>query len=337
MRKSMDFRILRHITFATFLVPFATTGHAQEGVLRVEVERKIDLDVTIEPQIISLVRSPVRVEYQSGPTLEIAITIDREIEIKSTEEFGLMGVLRFPYLNSGRSGGPTPNVTLYNGPFQVSALEEEGYEKLFTDAVQYSKTYHEHDIFQVTHWSKTTPAGPRIGTAISHVKIHSDARIDYASSVFRGAFDNPNLEPFNTPEWILFEDDPDGIAFEIDVDPPADAAQFEAVAQQYEEYKAAVRSRLSEVLSHLNEPRRLLNDEETEELFKAKIGETLSFSKTIKFDWFGEQKTVHVVVAATVADIDDPDGPTGQPTDFFESDEGWPYFPDVGDEWGVVP
>ncbi len=54
MCKSIDFRILHHIIFATFLVPIATTGHAQEGVLRVEVERKIDLDVTIEPRVLSL-------------------------------------------------------------------------------------------------------------------------------------------------------------------------------------------------------------------------------------------------------------------------------------------
>lgn len=356
MRTSIDFKILRRIILATLIIPFAANADAQEGVLQFEVERTIDIEVLIEPQIISLARAPVELEGQSdgvasaGGALDIVITPDHKIEEKaaagctgglfcafekattavegvateiekSTLEPEIVAV--FAGINAGtleeakqlHGDDTTMNVSFRNDPEAAAALAEAGYEDVGLHGLNY-----EGETFRMTRWSKYGGAGggPETGTATSHINIQSDANIDYESVAFRGAFVAP-----------------EDISFDLETT-SVEATRSETLANQFEEYKAAVRSRLSEVMAHLNEPRNLLNDDEMVALYNAKVGETIPFSKRINFEWFGEQKTVNVDIAATVRS-DAPSADLDDPLRFFEDAENWFLPPDAEDDATPLP
>ena len=124
--------------------------------------------------------------------------------------------------------------------------------------------------------------------ATATVNIQSDANLDYEAGAFRGTF------------AVL-----DDISFGLEGS--TGPSQSEETTRLFEEYKATVRDQLAQALVHLNKPRRLLSDEESESVFQAGIGETLNFNKKIIFDWLDGQKTANVSITATVIDIGYPD------------------------------
>ena len=177
------------------------------------------------------------------------------------------------------------------------------------------RCYHLNLLIQI----KTADEKEDYGTVSAQFSIRAGAEIDFGEATYEVKVEATGP-----------------IVFDLD-DEPEDPARRQQAIELFDEFKAGVIWQYETIIDELNIKRRLLNKKDLADLHALAAGEPLFINKMITIDWYDEQKTVNVTVAATVAGIDDPDGPTDQPMDFFESDEDWSYSPDAGDESEVVP
>jgi hypothetical protein len=326
MSQSANFVSRRLLAVCVTALFAAGNVAAEDSSATIRLYKDIAFDVSIDPDILTLNSKPETLGGESGGSLNIVITPDRKIGPPPCRGFACQiqtkvvdvmdgldqkiqnGVLTqfssdnaaaIETVKSSYGDDVASSESFNNDPAAAGALEADGYRNLMGGTYEY-----EGQTYLLTQWSKFSSSGG--ATATATVNIKSDSNLDYEAGVFQGAF--------ATVDEIDFSLDPE-------------AAASAETSRLYEEYKAGVRNQVTQALTNLNKPRRLLNAKETDAVLQAGIGETLDFNKRINFDWFDGRKSAAVSISVTVVDIDYPDGQMNPASDSTESDYDWLYSP----------
>lgn len=345
MRISRNFRPARACILAVLLSPFTSVGYAQDSVMLVEVERIIDLAVTIEPPVLTLSEERELRTWDVTVTLNVVVlpeligkaaacrgltcimqtqvadVIDGKPAIPEAEAAAYFAAETQSSIDLTRRFYPDGDIVVVesvdNSPDAAARLEAMGYNSsgLTRRAVFGGNEY------SLTQWEKGVPKRDEssYGKASARIDIRTDADVDFENSVFAGRFES------TAP-----------IAFEL-VDLPDDPVRRQKAIELFAEYRALVTERYMAAIDTLNEKRRLLNQDDIALLQGDWAGETHYFHKKITLDWFMEKKTVDVVIAASAHGPAAVGGLEDWSLNYFEDDEGWLDPPDSEDPWEVVP
>ena len=332
----IEFRDFRRIILAALLATFATTGHAQEGVLLFDVGRKIHLDVTIEPNVLTFSFDKHLYSYDETVIIR-SVIVPQASTRKASTGGGLAGLMQSRVVDA-MDGKPTisEEAAKAEGYFADFEPETKSFIKLvnqyYPDAKYVvdksvdngadaaarlkAKMYiHKGTIqnvtyggksFNLTHWVKAdaeTDTAP-LASASAKVSILSGAKIDFEKAIFVGDF---------------MEKAP--VAFSLG-DLPRDPDRRKRAMELFVEFQNRVMQKFLEIKFKLNMKRRLLNPNDIEVLHNVAVGQTHNFKKKITVDWFGEKNRINFIIAAT------PEG----------ASEGLPGRPVLGEEeaWNPV-
>lgn len=326
----MDFKIFRHISFVIFLALLATNGHAEEAVLKVDVARKINFDVTIEPPVMQF--SFEKKLYFHGQTMTLYVVVVPELQKQAAPACRGMACILQTQVTDKMDGQPSipkaeavahfkadtqrfvkftrrfnPDGKMVlvektdSGADAAARLKADGYtswggaKNVISDGRKY----------KLTEWVKAvskTDSEP-YGSVSARISIRSDADIDFEKSVFTGKFKATAPITFNFDK------------------PPNDPVRRQRAIELFTEFRNRVTTRYMTIIDALNTKRRLLNRKDLALLRDMAPGEDHIFNKKIILDWFGERRTVNVNIAATIGIADGAADAGAQHVKYFEENE----------------
>lgn len=272
---------------------------------KVPVTRAVKYDIIVDPEIVSLAR--IKELRQEGRVIDAWMTIIPEKIIPDTE-FGssiISGLRKITRRMSKifRSGAE------YNAAFKfekhyiadmidfsgarlkmtASFVNDPDYEELlrikgFTRFG--SKTFErEGETYTLWRWLKREADDyGYLGIVSAQFDLEAHPNGDSLTSEFRGNFERVSRN-------------------EISVTDLPEATVARSLARElYESYRQELRDNLRRVIEELNGPFLLLTDANKLSLAFKPIGTTVTFNRSIEYDWFGEKRSVSIIVKGTLGE-----------------------------------
>lgn len=346
MRKAINFKAFSLVVFAILLAPLVTIANASEHVLQVDVERKINLDVTIKPRVLSF--SFVKNLYSHNETLNLHVVVVPELQKKTARACRGMACILQTQVTDKMDGTPSIPKAEAMGHFKADTEDFVNFTRRFrpkakivviekTDGGADAPARLKKDGYQPWGRAKTVSSGgrqyklsewvkavPKIdkstyGKASGRVKIRSDAGIDFEQTVFVGKFEATAPTAFNLENV------------------PTDSARRQRAIELFGEFRNRVTERYLTIMDKLNTKRQLLNRKDLAILRGKMPGEGHSFNKKIILDWFGERRTVNVKIVASVSVAGSADDSDSRQVNFFEDNEDGAFSPDFENDPTPLP
>lgn len=273
---------------------------------KVSVTRAVEYDIIVDPEIVSLAR--IKELRQEGRVINAWMTIIPEKIIPDTE-FGssiISGLRKITRRMSKifRSGAE------YNAAFKfekhyiadvidfsgarlkmtASFVNDPDYEELlrikgFTRFG--SKTFkREGETYTLWRWLKReADRYGYLGIVSAQFDLEAHPTGDSLTSEFRGNFERISRNEISATDF------------------PETVVARELARKLYESYHQELRDNVRRVIEKLNAPIFLLSDVNVMSLAFKPAGETITFNRSIEYDWFGEKRSVNIIVKGTLGEV----------------------------------
>lgn len=172
-------------------------------------------------------------------------------------------------------------VSFVNDPNHEDLLREQNFTRLDSKTAKLKG-----GTYTLTRWVKRDgDLGSVLGTASAQLDLKANPTIGDISSEF-----NANFERISRREFDL-------------TGAPTSERGRKLARARYKIFKDELNRKFSEVLATLNEPQPMISEEERLGLADLEAGTVIKFKRKIPYTWYGEKKTVDVVVTATLGGL----------------------------------